>query len=540
MISYAKKIFRFIERIAKPYPDSRCLSLLRNSLLSTKSHSLKSNSQLIVAIELVEDPIYLGIFGTLFRELSSLCPIRGELVVVRSINGAVGTNWRAKLMRSMPISKIITNQWVRAYRGVIDNVAYQNNSIVYTLGDLLDWIKSILIWRKLCSGTGEFSLMIDGIPVGDLIIDSYLRFHPSPRFEVKDNFVLHLIRQAHCNVRKASKYFKSVKPNLYLTSYCTYLEHGIPVRVALHAGIDVYSFGNLIKIGKKLSLMDWFHTHNCTDYRFIFDSLNPKTENERLVEAELHLCARFAGGIDPATFYMRKSAYAPSNERLPEDIKGSVVIFLHNFYDSPHVYPDLIFPDFWAWICSTIEVLIDANINFFIKPHPNQIEISNEVVQELQAIYPETKWVSQSVTNIQLARAEIVCGVTVYGTVAHELGYLGVPTIACARHPHHSFDFCLTAKSVEEYKCYLRRSAVLTELFDCSEMRRQALAFFYMHNLHGDPDELSMRAAVSAYWQCCENGDKSAENLERAFNALRKHPAFVRLARSMVENLREK
>jgi hypothetical protein len=533
-----RKITRLIDRVIKKYPESWCLLPLRNSLMATKSPAVNFNSQQIVAIELVEDPIYFGIFGAVFQELNSLSHFRGELIIVRSINGAIGTNWRARLMRSISISQLITNQWIRVYRGLIDHVGYRNRSLAYPVGDLLDWAKSIIIWRKIRTRTGDFSLTIKGIPVGDLIIDSYLRFSPSPQFNVKDTFVLHLIWQAHCNVRRAIKYFRGVKPNLYLTSYCTYLEHGIPARVALHAGIDVYSFGNLIELGKKLSLSDWYHTNNCANYQDVFNSLD--CQSERLAEAERHLCSRLAGGVDPATFYMRKSAYAPSTDSLPADINGAVVVFLHDFFDSPHVYPDLIFPEFWAWVCSTIEVLIDAKINFFLKPHPNQIEISSEVVNKLRAIYPDVKWVPQSVTNVQLVNAKICCGVTVYGTVSHELAYLGVPTIACARHPHHAFDFCKTAKSVAEYEGYLRGAVSIAESFDRLEMSRQALAFFYMHNLHGSPDNLSMRAAVNAYWQCCERGEESVEDLERAFSALRKQPLFVQLAKTMVENSRDK
>jgi hypothetical protein len=137
-------------------------------------------------------------------------------------------------------------------------------------------------------------------------------------------------------------------------------------------------------------------------------------------------------------------------------------------------------------------------------------------------------------SNTQLADAGIACGVTVYGTVAHELAYLGIPTIGCARHPHHSFAFCHTAGNVAEYEALLLKSTRLPA--DREAMRRQALEFYYMHNLYGSNDDLELRQIFVTLWKRCHDPSVSVGDAQSALAALRDSPAFSRRISSLLQN----
>jgi hypothetical protein len=311
-----------------------------------------------LAIQSVEDPFYFALFGAIVAEIRKHRPAVAELVVVRAISGGVGVGWGARLRRSVPVTWILSTQWVRAFAGLADRVAFRSHSWSDPLRDIADGLRSVALWLRLRRQPAAFRLRIDGVQVDDLLTDSYLRFRPAPRFEPADPFVLRLIWQAHRAIRRARRYFRRRAPELYLTSYSTYLEHGIPVRVALQEGIRVFSFGSLNHFWKQLTVNDWFHTANCERYRVLFESL--PDQERRLDEAERQLRTRLSGGIDAATSYMRVSAYAESSARVPDDLQGSVVVFLHDFYDSPHIYPDIVFDDFWSWACFTIDTLSRA------------------------------------------------------------------------------------------------------------------------------------------------------------------------------------
>ena len=338
-----RKSITACRRLFSVYPSDPRVAALRSHLAAQGPLPARGGSASLLAVQSVEDPFYFGFFSALLCDLRRDAGVRAELVVVRSISGAIGVTWRARLLRSVPLTWLLSSQWVRAYDGWADGVAYRSVSWAHLLGDLIDWFRSVRAWRQMRAGAGPFLLEVDGIEVGDLINDSYLRFRPAPRFDRTDPFVPRLIWQAFRDVRRARAYFGDRFPRWYLTSYSTYIEHGIAIRVALACGVRVLSFANFAKIGKPLTLEDWFHTPNCERYKEIFDALDGRAE--RLALAEQQLRIRLDGGIDASTSYMRVSAYSRQLAAASPDVRGAIVVFLHDFYDSPHVYLTL---------CSTI------------------------------------------------------------------------------------------------------------------------------------------------------------------------------------------
>jgi hypothetical protein len=454
----------------------------------------------VVLVQCVEDPFYFGLFGQIVSSLREQQPIRVEQFVLRSLN--VGESKSIGIfIRSRLVNALSNHKWTRLYNSFCDGVAYRSTSF-RPIDDVIDFYRAWMCWRGLSSRQAFIDLMIDGIAIGDLVNDSFLRFKPAPTVDMKDSYLFILIWQAHRDIRRADDYFSSVKPKLYLTSYSTYIQHGIPVRVALKHKVRVYSFGNYQEFAKELSIADRVHSRNPDNYAKDFLAMD--AQEEKLIIAETGLMTRLSGGVDSATAYMKKSAYAESGEAVP-DVRGAAVIFLHDFYDSPHVYREMVFPDFWEWVCFTIETFRGANIPFFVKSHPNQIDLSDGVLNELKELYQDIQMIPSGITNKQLAGAKMTCAVTVYGTVAHEMAYFGVPTIACARHPHTSFDFCRTARNREEYAKMLCHYADIA--FDKAKMRRQSLIFYYMHNLNLAEEEMSLRNMAEKFRTGCERFD---------------------------------
>lgn len=515
-------------RLFSRYPDEP--GVRPQSFAGLRSSPKRGSGVAFLSFQSVPDKFYFLLFGAISARLRARTELRTKLVVVRAVSGAVGIGFVAELKRSATFAWLWSSLWVRAYGDLTDGVAYRCATWKHPFQDLVDWIRAKSLWGQLQQQGEVLSLKMDGIEVADLLVDSYLRFKPSPEFDVKDPFVRRLVWQALRDVRQAQAYFGRRKPRWYLTSYTTYLEHGIPVRVALRQGVEVWSFGNLNSFGKRLTQADYFHTQNFAYYRARFEALD--RQEERLSAARQQLEARLSGGIDAATSYMRKSAYGQNQVELPPGLDGAVVIFLHDFYDSPHIYPDLVFQDFWCWICFTVEVLKKSGTRFFLKPHPNQIALSDEALGRLRQKYPDLQWMPVSTSNVHLARAGIVCGVTVYGTVAHELAYLGVPSIASARHPHYTFDFCRTARTREEYRGMLESYGVMP--LPKVEIQRQALAFYYMHNLHGDEDHIALRQAYVNFWKTCNVGVIAEESVMQRFGALVNLPAFERFIDAMM------
>jgi hypothetical protein len=463
------------------------------SRLSTKQRKPES----VVLVQCVEDLYYYGLFGQICSSLQASHSISVEQYVVRCLNVAESSSIFSFFKARFIINPLLSYKWRHLFSSFCDKVAFSGASIM-PINDVIDFFSAIRLWKNINSKDSLINLKIDDVLVGDLINDSYLRYKPSPVIDLDDFYILILLWQALRYVRRSKSYFTISRPALFLTSYCTYIHHGIPVRVALQNGVRVFSFGNYQEFAKQVSLNDWVHTKNPDKYAEKFGMLNNR--EEKLAAANLALSARLSGGIDAAFSYMRKSAYEETGEVVP-NVKGATIIFLHDFYDSPNVYRDMVFPDFWEWICFTIETLIRADIQFFLKSHPNQITLSDHVLSDLKNLYPNLLLISPSVTNKQLVEAGMVCAVTVYGTVAHEMAYLGIPSIGCARHPHINFEFCRTATTRDEYAELLRSSSFCK--IDKVSMRKQSLIFYYMHNLNLSPDMLSLREELAKFRAAC-------------------------------------
>ena len=465
----------------------------------------KDMTENIVLIQCVESLFYFGLFGQIVSSLREQKSIRVEQFVLRSLNVGESDSICACIKaRFLNIPHSL--KWTRLYGSFCDGIGYRSTSF-NPIGDLIDLYAAWKRWIGLSDKKMLINLKILDIAVGDLVNDSFLRFKPAPTVDMKDIYLLILIWQAHRDVRRSMKYFKHIKPDLYLTSYCTYIQHGIAVRVALACGVQVFSFGDYQDLTKKLTLNDWFNLKNTDLYATAFAKLD--NQQKKLALAENALSARMAGVTDRATSYMKKSAYALSGDQVP-DVKGAVVIFLHDFYDSPHIYPKVVFPDFWDWICFTVETLIQAKIPFFVKPHPNQISLSEAVLDDLKRRYASLPIVPAGITNKQLVEAGMVCAITVYGTVAHEMAYLGVPTITSAQHPHISFDFCKTAKTKHEYAEMLCNFRDIK--FDKINMHEQSLIFYYMHNLNLEEEEKRLRDLAWEFRMECAKSE--ANNIE--------------------------
>jgi len=491
MVKKIKKLFL----LPSQFSDMRELDGTEDELFQyfNSINPKKSRSKDIVLLECVEDPFYFGLFGQVVSSIKERQDISAQQILVNSfrVGESVSLN---KFFFYGFLTRLLKKKWCKLYSSFCDSVAYDHTDLSHPMDDIIDLYRSYKCWKSINTKDELIALKIDSIAVGDLINDTYLRYKPAPtvNLSVPDMYLWSIIWQTYRNIRRGKRYFSRVKPKAYLTSYSTYVNHGIPVRIALKSNVPVFAISsNLQQFIKPLSENDTVHTKDPDNYASDFNKLND--QEEKLAQAELALNQRITGSIDNSTAYMKKSAYAQTDIPVP-DVSRAVVIFMHDFFDSPHVYRSMVFPDFWEWVCFTIDTLKQANIKYFLKPHPNQINLSNNVMEQLKQKYPDMLLIPPDITNKQLVDAGIICAITVYGTVAHEMAFLGVPTITSANHPHSSFDFCINTKDKFEYADALKRSSSIN--FDKIEMKNQSLKFYYMHNLNLSDEEKQLNDAV--------------------------------------------
>jgi hypothetical protein len=342
---------------------------------------------------------------------------------------------------------------------------------------LKHWLQANKIWRDLRSKADLLALKLNGTPCGDLIYDTYLRYRVQPTADLQDPFLRTLIAQALSAQAAVRGLLVKKKFDVFLTSYTSYIQHGIPAREALRAGVQVYSAGNLSQFFKRLDNNDTLHTVAHWWYRENFEKLAHPEDARRTARSMLE--QRFSGGVDKATLYMKTSAYGDSGDTMPEGVEG--VVFLHDFFDSPHCHRTMLFADFLEWAHYTLSLIQEHQLPLAVKPHPNQLPESREVVATLQKQYPSVRWLPQSLSNRTIFSSGIRCGVSVYGTILHELAYHGIAALAAGDHPHTDFRIATTPASVDEYT---QRLLNYRDLQLDPDVKNEVLAFYYMHNLY--------------------------------------------------------
>lgn len=383
--------------------------------------------------------------------------------------------WRIKRFGRQLFSALDKNKWQALY-GALGAKEF------FSLGTgWIDRIRNVVaahrIWVQLNSKSDVLNLILRGTYCGDLVYDTYLRYRVQPTVDIKDKFLRYVIAQALNAQTAIRKHIKKEKFDLFLTSYTSYVQHGMPAREALRLGVQVFSAGNLSQHFKALSVCDTLHTAAHWHYKSRFLEIKGG-QKDAIDQARQELEKRFDGGIDRATFYMKSSAYRASALEMPSGIEG--VVFLHDFFDSPHCHRSMLFEDFLEWARFTLNLIQKHRLPFAIKPHPNQLPESKEVVQRLQKEYPDVQWISASLSNKKIFTSGIKCGVSVYGTILHELVYHGIPAVAAGDHPHTDFEIAYTPTSTDAYAQALCNYQSLLVPKNATE---EVLAFYYMHNI---------------------------------------------------------
>ncbi len=342
--------------------------------------------------------------------------------------------------------------------------------------------RAISLLKNITHKTDLLNLSIDNIHIGDLIYDSHLRLYNLATVDIKDSRLIKSIESALIIYTSCRRYIETHRVRLILMLHAVYIQHAILVRLAISRNIPVYLYGHREgRILQKLTNKHYYQTLNHHKYQKIFRELQTKEIGLKKAKETLH--NRIAGEIDVGISYMRISAYKDIENQVKifrDTGKKRVVIFLHCFFDSPHIYKDMLFEDFYEWLDFTLTVVSDCDYECYVKPHPNGLIGNEKIVDHFKAKFPKVTFLDKVISNKQLVKEGFDLGVTLYGTIAHELAYQGIPVIAAGDNPHAAYSFCFTAKSIHQYESCLRSPESISKLLSQEEIEQ----FFYMHYLY--------------------------------------------------------
>jgi hypothetical protein len=348
----------------------------------------------------------------------------------------------------------------------------------------------------------EKSYEVDDIQVGDLLIDTVIRFCQREQYHCSKIELFIFIWKTHFYINFARAFFgRYGAGDIYLTEYTTYLHHGIYARIARHLGLRVCTYGCIDRLYQEFSFTSYTHAELSGLDNYLPDQIE-------IMDSKNSLKGRMSGKASIDLTYMRNKNLG-DRSLCENDLYDSVdaIVFLHDFYDSTNLYRNFEYLDFYTWAFSICDNLIRLNKTFYIKGHPNQIAEGAKILEKLKLRYPER--VLQSGVDPLASNISFKVGITVYGTIAYELAYAGIPSIIFADASYSKLSFTTLMSKAEDLALHFDEAtslaasaasdAVLYQAFRNSSpsgdlkillKQRNRLKFANCENLNSEDEEV--------------------------------------------------
>ncbi len=324
-------------------------------------------------------------------------------------------------------------------------------------------------------------LEIDGIHIGDLIYDSFLRQNEVPTINVKDKKFLSFLKHSLKCFLYWQEFFSNNKVKALVISHSVYIS-AIPLRIA--ATKDIISFQCNLHNIYKLSKKNIYAFTEFKTYKEDFKNLDKELKSTGLRIADEKIKERFSGKIGVDMPYSKKSAFHQnfSNKKILSDTKKKkILIAAHDFFDAPHIYgSNDVFPDFYEWF-QFLKIISDkTDYEWYIKSHRDWFAKTDRILRDFAKDNSKFHVIPSDTSHFQIVKEGINCVLTVYGTIGWEYAYFGVPVInATPDNPHMLYDFNLHAKNMKEYE----HMVLNFEKYEINYNKDNIKEFYLMHNI---------------------------------------------------------
>ena len=322
-------------------------------------------------------------------------------------------------------------------------------------------------------------LTIDGVWVGDLIYDSFLREKTLPTLNIDSKeFLEHLQKSFEIFVFWRD-YFVKNKVSSIIVSHCVYTL-AIPLRIAISKNIPAYqaSLTHLYRLSKEeyFAYNDFFHYHKH------FTRLPETVQSLGLEKAQRQIERRFSGEVGVNMAYSKKSAFTETvhENLIKKSSRKKLLVAAHCFFDSPHPYGKNLFPDCYEWLNFLGEMSKETDYDWYIKTHPDFIPANKDIIEEFIKQNPKFVFLPPNASHHQIIKEGIDVALTIYGTIGFEYAALGVPVInASLCNPHIAYNFNIHPKSQDEYENILKNLGDLDFKID----QQEVYEYYFMRHL---------------------------------------------------------
>lgn len=470
-MNIVKNIYKFLNSVKRLKKDLRTKKIINNNYKIFRCRSNVSHNNSIVLIELNEMQSAHIAYSYLANQIA-------KKENARIIGYKPSLSKTLKETVSFWIKRLIGYQHFDVYKsfGVSEFIQVKTTKPQrHEVRTLYEKIKN-----QIKNKSDVVDLTIDGIWIGDLIYDSFLREKTLPTLDIdSEDFLEHLEKSLEIYLFWRD-YFLKNKVASVIVSHCVYTL-AIPLRIAVSNNIPAYQ-ANLTHINR-LSKDELFSYNDFFHYHKHFTRLSASVQLKGLEKAQRQIERRFSGEVGVNMAYSKKSAFTDTVHQtlIKESTRKKILVASHCFFDSPHPYGKNLFPDCYEWLNFLGEMSRETDYDWYIKTHPDFIPANKVIIEEFIQKNPKFVFLPSSASHHQIIKEGIDVALTIYGTIGFEYAALGVPVInASLCNPHIAYNFNIHPKTIEEYKSLLLDLENLDFNIDLQEVYQ----YYFMRHLY--------------------------------------------------------
>ena len=354
------------------------------------------------------------------------------------------------------------------------------------------------IYLNLKNKNDVLNIKFDKILVGDLIYDTYLKYHYKPTLDIKDEKFKNLLKDFLLLYFFWQNYFRFNNVKSVIAVHTPY-SFGLILRIAIHKKIPAYVTSSrfIYYLNKE---MPYMHGH-FKKFKKIFSKLKKKEKLNAYKLAKKRLDLRFKGvnGAKVDLISNEISSFSSKKKKnlILRNKKIKLLIAPHDFFDAVHIYGDILFTDFYEWLIFLGELSNKTDYDWYMKNRPNfsgkfqkYQPFTNAIIAKICKKYPKIKLLPNDYSHHQIINEKIDFVLTCYGSVGVEYPYFNIPVInASINNPHINYNFNIHPKSKKNYEQIIKNLKKIKNK-KIKYSKKAIYEYYFMRNIYTDKNWL--------------------------------------------------
>lgn len=342
------------------------------------------------------------------------------------------------------------------------------------------------VYKNINSKEDIMNIKINNLRIGEFIYDQYLRQFDKITIDYKSKEFRLALAESINKFLFWDDCFSNHDIKSLVVTHTTYLT-GMIVQIAIDKKIPVYCVGNNVSVYLNKKFNRKYTGYN--SYINVFNGFPKKNQKKYILIAKKKLLERFQGKKDIRLLQNTHSdvAFGKSQNKihdLNKDSKVKILVAAHCFTDSPHVFGDNLFVDFYEWVDYLGRVSEKTNYSWYIKLHPSHYDGNLKHFNKFKKKYKRLNILPKNINHNDLIAHGIDCVLTVFGTIGHEYPLFGIPVVnASVNNPHNKYDFNHTPNNLKEYNNILLNLHKIGKLKMNKKIKNDMYKFFYLYSL---------------------------------------------------------